>query len=114
MGGLQGKMTSELFFLTMNFCSLKFDKNEFFFILVFWEPLLPERGRLAGHDSPSSRPWPQKADLKKNLSHHRASRLMAWQKLTNCCVAAMVLVTAARLGKPRSSPIARLAFGAFA
>jgi hypothetical protein len=40
-------------------------------------------------------------------------RLMASQKLTNCCVAAIALVTAAYLSTPRSSTIARLAFGAF-
>jgi hypothetical protein len=39
--------------------------------------------------------------------------LMASQKLTNCCVAAMALVTAAYLSTPHSSTIARLAFGAF-
>jgi ABC-type transport system involved in multi-copper enzyme maturation permease subunit len=39
--------------------------------------------------------------------------LMASQKLTNCCVAAIALVTAAYLSTPRSSTIARLAFGAF-
>jgi hypothetical protein len=38
---------------------------------------------------------------------------MASQKLTNCCVAAMALVTAAYLSTPHSSTIARLAFGAF-
>jgi hypothetical protein len=38
---------------------------------------------------------------------------MASQKLTNCCVAAIALVTAAYLSTPRSSTIARLAFGAF-
>jgi hypothetical protein len=38
---------------------------------------------------------------------------MASQKLTNCCVAAIALVTAAYLSTPHSSPIARLAFGAF-
>jgi hypothetical protein len=40
-------------------------------------------------------------------------RLMASQKLTNCCVAAIALVTAAYLSTPHSSTIARLAFGAF-
>jgi ABC-type transport system involved in multi-copper enzyme maturation permease subunit len=39
--------------------------------------------------------------------------LMASQKLTNCCVAAIALVTAAYLSTPHSSTIARLAFGAF-
>jgi hypothetical protein len=39
--------------------------------------------------------------------------LMASQKLTNCCVAAIALVTAAYLSTPLSSTIARLAFGAF-
>jgi hypothetical protein len=38
---------------------------------------------------------------------------MASQKLTNCCVAAIALVTAAYLSTPHSSTIARLAFGAF-
>jgi hypothetical protein len=38
---------------------------------------------------------------------------MASQKLTNCGVAAIALVTAAYLGTPHSSTIARLAFGAF-
>jgi hypothetical protein len=38
---------------------------------------------------------------------------MASQKLTNCCVAAIALVTAAYLITPHSSTIARLAFGAF-
>jgi hypothetical protein len=38
---------------------------------------------------------------------------MASQKLTNCCVAAMALVTAAYLGTPHFSTIARLAFGTF-
>ena len=40
-------------------------------------------------------------------------KLMASQKLTNCCVAAIALVTAAYLSTPHSSTIARLAFGAF-
>jgi tetratricopeptide (TPR) repeat protein len=39
--------------------------------------------------------------------------MMASQKLTNCSVAAIVLVTAAYLSTPHSSTIARLAFGAF-
>jgi ABC-type transport system involved in multi-copper enzyme maturation permease subunit len=39
--------------------------------------------------------------------------MMASQKLTNCCVAAIALVTAAYLSTPHSSTIARLAFGAF-
>jgi hypothetical protein len=39
--------------------------------------------------------------------------MMASQKLTNGCVAAMALVTAAHLSTPHSSTIARLAFGAF-
>jgi len=39
--------------------------------------------------------------------------LMSSQKLTNCCVAAIALVTAAYLSTPHSSTIARLAFGAF-
>jgi ABC-type transport system involved in multi-copper enzyme maturation permease subunit len=39
--------------------------------------------------------------------------LMASQKLTNCCVAAIALVTAAYISTPHSSTIARLAFGAF-
>jgi ABC-type transport system involved in multi-copper enzyme maturation permease subunit len=39
--------------------------------------------------------------------------LMASQKLTNCCVAAIALVTAAYLSTPHSSTIARLTFGAF-
>jgi hypothetical protein len=39
--------------------------------------------------------------------------MMASQKLTNCCVAAMALVTAAYLSTPHSSTIARLASGAF-
>jgi hypothetical protein len=39
--------------------------------------------------------------------------LMASQKLTNCCVAAIALVTAAYLSTPHSSTMARLAFGAF-
>jgi hypothetical protein len=39
--------------------------------------------------------------------------MMASQKLTDCCVAAMALVTAAYLGTPHSSTIARLAFGVF-
>jgi hypothetical protein len=38
---------------------------------------------------------------------------MASQKLTNCCVTAIALVTAAYLSTPHSSTIARLAFGAF-
>jgi two-component system sensor histidine kinase BaeS len=38
---------------------------------------------------------------------------MASQKLTNCCVAAIALVTAAYLCTPHSSTISRLAFGAF-
>jgi hypothetical protein len=38
---------------------------------------------------------------------------MASQKLTNCCVAAIALVTATYLGTPHSSTIARLAFGVF-
>jgi hypothetical protein len=38
--------------------------------------------------------------------------MMASQKLTNCCVAAIALVTAAYLSTPHSSTIARLAFGA--
>jgi ABC-type transport system involved in multi-copper enzyme maturation permease subunit len=38
---------------------------------------------------------------------------MALQKLANCCVAAIALVTAAYLSTPHSSTIARLAFGAF-
>jgi hypothetical protein len=38
---------------------------------------------------------------------------MASQKLTNCSVAAIALVTAAYLSTPHSSTIARLAFGAF-
>jgi ABC-type transport system involved in multi-copper enzyme maturation permease subunit len=40
-------------------------------------------------------------------------KLMASQKLTNCCVAAIALVTAAYLSTPQSSTIARLAFGVF-
>jgi hypothetical protein len=36
---------------------------------------------------------------------------MASQKLTNCCVAAIALVTAAYLSTPHSSTIARLALG---
>jgi protein-tyrosine phosphatase len=39
--------------------------------------------------------------------------MMASQKLTNCCVAAIALVTAAYPSTPHSSAIARLAFGAF-
>jgi hypothetical protein len=39
--------------------------------------------------------------------------MMASQKLTNCCVAAIALVTAAYPSTPHSSTIARLAFGAF-
>jgi hypothetical protein len=39
--------------------------------------------------------------------------LMASQRLTNCGVAAMALVTAAYRSTPQSSTIARLAFGAF-
>jgi hypothetical protein len=39
--------------------------------------------------------------------------LMASQILTNCCVAAIALVTAAYLNTPHSSTIALLAFGAF-
>jgi hypothetical protein len=39
--------------------------------------------------------------------------MMASQKLTNCCVAAIALVTAAYLSTPHSSTIAHLAFGAF-
>jgi hypothetical protein len=38
---------------------------------------------------------------------------MASQKFTNCCVAAIALVTAAYISTPHSSTIARLAFGAF-
>jgi hypothetical protein len=43
----------------------------------------------------------------------RRSKRMASQKLANCCVAAIALVTAAYLSTPHSSTIARLAFGAF-
>jgi hypothetical protein len=43
----------------------------------------------------------------------KIQRLMASQKLTNCCVAAIVPVTAAYLCTPPSSTIARLASGAF-
>jgi hypothetical protein len=39
--------------------------------------------------------------------------MMASQKLTNCCVAAIALVIAVYLSTPHSSTIARLAFGAF-
>jgi hypothetical protein len=39
--------------------------------------------------------------------------MMASQKLTNCCVAAIAFVTAAYLCTPHSSTIARLAFDAF-
>jgi hypothetical protein len=39
--------------------------------------------------------------------------LMASQKFTNCCVAAIALVTAEYLSTPHSATIARLAFGAF-
>jgi hypothetical protein len=38
--------------------------------------------------------------------------MMVSQKLTNCWVAAIALVTAAYLSTPHSSTIARLAFGA--
>jgi hypothetical protein len=38
---------------------------------------------------------------------------MASQQLTNCCVAAIALVTAAYLSTPHSTTIARLAFGVF-
>jgi hypothetical protein len=47
------------------------------------------------------------------MSERLKRNLMASQKLTNCCVAAMALVTAAYLSTPHSSTIARLAFGAF-
>jgi ABC-type transport system involved in multi-copper enzyme maturation permease subunit len=47
------------------------------------------------------------------LLHLLYITLMASQKLTNCCVAAIALVTAAYLSTPHSSTIARLAFGAF-
>jgi hypothetical protein len=41
------------------------------------------------------------------------SRMTASQKLINCCVAAIALVTASYPSTPHSSTIARLAFGAF-
>jgi hypothetical protein len=40
-------------------------------------------------------------------------KLMASQKLTNCCVAAMALAASTYVSTPHGSIIARLAFGAF-
>ncbi|MDY6849453.1 MAG: hypothetical protein SV239_10095, partial [Thermodesulfobacteriota bacterium] len=40
-------------------------------------------------------------------------RLMASQKLTNCCVAAIALAASTYVSTPHCSTIARLAFGAF-
>jgi hypothetical protein len=42
------------------------------------------------------------------------SRLMASQKLTNCCVAAIALVTAAYLSTPHSSTLRALHLALFA
>jgi hypothetical protein len=39
--------------------------------------------------------------------------LMASQKLTNCCVAAIALTASTYVSTPHCSTIARLAFGAF-
>jgi hypothetical protein len=42
-----------------------------------------------------------------------SSSLMASQKLTNCCVAAIALAASTYVSTPHCSTIARLAFGAF-
>jgi len=42
-----------------------------------------------------------------------AEQLMASQKLTNCCVAAIALAASTYISTPHCSTIARLSFGAF-
>jgi hypothetical protein len=48
------------------------------------------------------------------MSERLKRNLMASQKLTNCCVAAMALVTAAYLSTPHSSTLRALHLALFA
>jgi hypothetical protein len=52
--------------------------------------------------------------LLNGMSERLKRNLMASQKLTNCCVAAMALVTAAYLSTPHSSTLRALHLALFA